>query len=276
MKLKRILLYLGGLIIIGMIVLIIIMYPFYHFFFTPVSMVIDKNLTVMSGGGNSGILVTDSAVVVIDTKMGSMAKKLFKLAREKAGNKKIIVVNTHFHGDHTYGNQYFKGCTIYIGGYDTAFARKNIEAKNMPTVFVSDSLVLPLGNETIVLLNMGQAHTYDDLVVYLQNRKLLFCGDLVFNKINPALLKEGGCDIDKWKVVLEKLASHWNIQTVIPGHGIPGGNEIISNLKQYFSDMQIAASQPDRAAEIKARYKDWRKMPSMASPERTIRFIQGK
>jgi cyclase len=276
MKLKKILLYLGGSIIVGMVVLIILMYPFYHFFFTQVTTIIDKNLAVMSGGGNTGILVTDSAVVVIDTKMGSMAKKLFKLAKEKAGDKKIIVINTHFHGDHIYGNKYFKGCPIYIGGYDIAFARENIEAENMPTVFVNDSLVLPLGNETLVLVNMGQGHTYDDLVVYLQNRKLLFTGDLVFNKINPALMKESGCDVNKWKAALEKLQGRWNIQSVVPGHGNTSGPDLISKMKQYFTDFQQAASDPAKTDEIITRYKDWRKMPTMASPRKTVRFIQGE
>jgi glyoxylase-like metal-dependent hydrolase (beta-lactamase superfamily II) len=276
MKLKKILFYLGGLIIICMIALIIYMYPFYHFFFTPVSTAIDKDLTVMSGGGNSGILVTDSAVVVIDTKMGSMAKKLYQLAKEKAGNKKILVINTHFHGDHIYGNKFFKGCTIYIGGYDTSFARKNIEAEDMPTNFIADSLVLPLGNEVLVLCNMGQAHTYDDMVVYLRHRELLFTGDLVFNRVNPAIIKDGGSDIDKWMKVLDRIPRRWDLKTVIPGHGSPGGPEMISNLKRYFSDMQIAASHPEKRTELTSRYKSWRKMPLMSSPGKTIEYFQGK
>jgi len=276
MKLKKVLLYLGGLIIVAMITLIIFMYPFYHFFFTAESTIIDKDLTVMSGAGNSGILVTDSAVVLIDTKMGSMAKKLYKFAKEKAGNKKIIVINTHFHGDHIKGNYLFKGCPIYIGGYDHAFALKNITAGNMPTVFVTDSLILPLGNETIALYNMGQAHTLDDMVVYLKNRKLLFSGDLVFNHINPVLKKESGADIEKWKAVLDNILNRWDIKTVVPGHGDPGGPELITELRQYFVDMQVAAFNPGKANEILTKYKSWMKMPMMASPDKTIEFIQGK
>src|ERR1035438_4906127 len=88
----------------------------------------DNKLTVyLGGGGNSGILVTDSAIVVIDTKMGTDAENLANLAKEKAGGKKIIVINTHYHGDHTKGNMFYKGSKIYIGDYEKSFLMKNMD-----------------------------------------------------------------------------------------------------------------------------------------------------
>lgn len=276
MNLKKILVYLGILILVSMLVLVIYMYPFYHFFFTPETYAIDKDLTMLSGAGNSTILETDSAVVVIDTKMGSMAKKLHKLALEKAGNKKIIVINTHFHGDHISGNREFKGCPIYMGAYSPEFIRKNIKPEEMPTNFVKDSLILKLGNEILTMYNLGQGHTFDDVVVYLQNHKTLITGDLVFNKINPVLMKEDGTDLNKWKSILEMLGTRWDCKTVIPGHGAPGGKEMIVALKTYFNAMELAAVDPDKRWEIKTRYADWRKMPMMASPSKTIEFIRGK
>jgi cyclase len=276
MNLKKILVYLGILILVCMLVLLIYMYPFYQFFFTPKVSDLDKDLIMMTGAGNSGILVTDSAVVVIDTKMGSMAKKLHELALEKAGNKKIIVINTHFHGDHLNGNSVFKGCPIYIGGYDSSFARKNIKAENMPTVFIRDSIILDLGNETIALVNLGQGHTYNDLVVYLKNHKTLITGDLVFNKINPALFREDGSDILKWKNLLLELENRWEIFRVIPGHGDAGNKDIITRMVKYFDDMAIAANDPGKSWDVKSQYSDWMKMPMMSSPEKTIKFIKEK
>ena len=65
----------------------------------------DNNLNIyLGGGGNSGVLVSDSAVVVIDTKMMGNAKDLYNIAKSKAGDKPIIVINTHYHSDHTNGN----------------------------------------------------------------------------------------------------------------------------------------------------------------------------
>src|ERR1039457_5187254 len=77
----------------------------------------DKELTlVLGGGGNSGILVSDSLVIVIDTKMDDAAEQLYKQVKQLAGNKPILVVNTHYHPDHTKGNKLFKGQSIIAGG----------------------------------------------------------------------------------------------------------------------------------------------------------------
>jgi glyoxylase-like metal-dependent hydrolase (beta-lactamase superfamily II) len=267
--------------VIGVVVIIviaaIIMYPSYRFFFHTDTMQIDKNLTIISGGGgNSGILVTDSAVFVIDTKMGKNAEKLYNLAKEKAGQKPIIVINTHYHMDHVGGNQLYKGSKIYIGNYTKEFLKRKVKPEQMPTILVVDSMIMNMGNETIMIYNLGQAHTFNDMVVYLKNRKLLFSGDLIFYNVNPVLKKESGADVDKWIGVLNRLLTSFEMNTIIPGHGKSGGKELITSMKTYFEDMKIASSNPDKENEMLAKYKDWRTMPKMASPEITISYLKEK
>ena len=267
--------------VIGVVIIIaiaaIIMYPSYRFFFHTDTVQFDKNLTIITGGGgNSGILITDSAVLVIDTKMGKNAEKLFNLVKEKAGKKPIIVINTHYHMDHVGGNQFYKGDKIYLGNYTKEFLEKNMKPDELPTMLVVDSLIMNMGNETVMLYNLGQAHTLNDMVVYLKNRKLLFSGDLIFYNVNPVLKKQSGADVDKWIGVLDKLINKFEIKTIIPGHGVSGGKELILSMKTYFEDMKIAAANPGKEKEIIARYKAWRTMPKMASPEYTINYIKGK
>ena len=236
---------------------------------------IDKNLTVVTGGGgNSGILVTEKAVIVIDTKMVVDAAALYKLAREKAGDKKIIVINTHYHMDHTGGNRLYKGDKIYIGSYDKDFLQKQLKPEDMPTDYVKDKLILDMGDETVELTNMGQAHTFDDVVVYLKNRKILFSGDLIFDKVNPVLKRESGADVNKWLNVLQTMLNKWDVKTIVPGHGPTGGKEIAQNLINYFKDMKSAAANPDKAKDIITKYSDWSAYPNMCSPELTIQYIK--
>jgi glyoxylase-like metal-dependent hydrolase (beta-lactamase superfamily II) len=251
------------------------LYPSFKLFFQTEIQQPDKNLTLVLGGeGNSGILVTDKALVVIDTKMGGDAGNLFKLAGEKAAGKPILVINTHYHGDHVKGNHFYKGSRIYIGNYDKAFLQKNVDPENMPTDYVKDSLVLDLGNEIVMLYDLGQAHTTHDMVVYLKNRKMLFSGDLVFNHINPFLKKESNADVDKWLAALHVILNKFDLEKVVPGHGAPGGKELIGLMIDYFGDMKAAEKDPLRAGKLKAKYKDWVEMPMMTSPQATIDYIR--
>ena len=251
------------------------LYPVFTFFFQTETQQLDKDLIlVLGGGGNSGILVTDKILVVIDTKMGGDAGDLFKLASEKAAGKPILVINTHYHGDHVKGNHFYKGSRIYMGNYDKAFLQKEVDPDNMPTDYVKDSLVLNLGNETVMLYDLGQAHTYHDMVVYLKNRKLLFSGDLIFNHINPFLKKESRADVDKWLEALHVLLNKFDLEKVVPGHGATGGKELVWSMIDYFGDMKAAEKDPSRATELKAKYKDWVEMPMMTSPQATIDYIR--
>lgn len=236
---------------------------------------LSKNLTVVfGGGGNSGILVTDKAVLVIDTKMGEEAKKLYDLVKSKAGSKPIIVINTHFHHDHADGNYLYKGSKIYMGHYTAEQLKENVKPEDMPTDFVNDSLTLNLGNETVQILNMGQSHTWQDLVVYLKENKVLFTGDLVFYKNIPFVMEKSGADVNKWQSNLARIIKRTDYKTIVPGHGEIGGRALPAALQQYFQDMKTAVRDPSVKQKMIDKYKGWQGYPNMATPEVTMQFIK--
>jgi glyoxylase-like metal-dependent hydrolase (beta-lactamase superfamily II) len=277
MKWKRTFLISGIIVVVIIVAAAVYIYPTYKFFFQEGKMAVDEDLTIIQGGGgNSGVLVTDSAIIVIDTKMGGDAEKLFNLAKEKAGRKKIIVINTHYHGDHVRGNHFYNGSDIYIGAYDVKFLKDDLSVENMPNQFVKDSLIINLGNEILCLYNLGQAHTWNDMIVLLKNRKVVFTGDLVFYHINPFLKKESGADVDKWIAALHKILSIPGITMFVPGHGQPGDRSIVEAELGYFEDMKTAANNPSKETTMKEKYKDWTEMPMMTSPGITIDYIRGK
>ncbi len=214
----------------------IVFYPAIRFMTQKETVELGPGLTVMlGGGGNSGVVVGDSSVVVIDTKMMGNGEDLYTLARGKAGQKPIIVINTHYHPDHVQGNKYFNGSRIYIGNYGREFLRKNIDAENQPTDFVQDSLLIDIGNEKVGIYDLGQGHTTHDVVVCLIHQNVLFTGDLVFNQINPVLKSESGARVSGWIHLLESMLGRWGGCKVVPGHGPIGGRELIETMHQYFS-----------------------------------------
>ena len=237
----------------------------------------DKELTlVLGGGGNSGILVSDSLVIVIDTKMDEAAEQLYKTVKELAGNKPILVVNTHYHPDHSTGNSFYTGQTIIAGGnYTKEFWIKNAGEKTLPTQWLKDRMDIKMGDDTVTLFNLAKnVHTASDIVVYLHKRKMLFGGDVILNKQAPAIM--GVADPDGYLAAFDVLPKLFDIQKVVPGHGPIGGIEIIDNFRQYFLDMKTAANDASKKDELVAKYKDWGQIPIFMSPGATISSIKKK
>jgi glyoxylase-like metal-dependent hydrolase (beta-lactamase superfamily II) len=237
----------------------------------------DKELTlVLGGGGNSGILVSDSLVIVIDTKMDEAAEQLSKTVKELAGNKPVLVINTHYHPDHSSGNSYYAGQSIIAGGnYTKEFWIKEASEKTLPTAWLQDRMDIKMGDDTVTILNLAKnIHTASDIVVYLHKRKMLFGGDVILNKQAPALL--GVADPDNYLVVFDMLPKQFDIQKIVPGHGEMGGIEVIDSFRQYFMDMKTAAGDPSQKDALIAKYKDWGQVPLFMSPGATIRVIKKK
>ena len=281
--LKKVLIRLGLLVLllvaVAGILFLIYVYPFMNKMKVTTTIKYDPKLTlVLGGGGNSGILVSDSAVLVIDTKMDAAAEALAKTVRELAGNRPIIVVNTHVHSDHTGGNKYYEGQTIIAGGnYDRDFWNKDAGKPGEPNVWVKDSLVLKFGDETVTIINLPwPAHTQSDVFVYLANRKMLFGGDVILNHQCPALFARYKADPYGYLRAFDYVSNRFDIDKVVPGHGPVGGKEVIQDFKDFFTDMKLASLDPAREKELLDKYKDWGQIPYLMSPEATERCFKDK
>jgi glyoxylase-like metal-dependent hydrolase (beta-lactamase superfamily II) len=238
----------------------------------------DKDLTlVLGGGGNSGILVSDSLVIVIDTKMGDAAEELYKMVKELAGSKPILVIDTHDHSDHIGGNKFYTGQTILAGGnYTKEIWIEEANEESLPNKWLTDKMDIKMGDDTVTVFNLARnVHTASDVVVYLHKRKMLFAGDVVLNKQVPALVSHAA-DPDGYMKAFDLLIKQFDIQTVVPGHGPVGGIEVINNFRQYFLDMQTAANDDSKKEELVAKYNDWTQVPMIMSPGATIGLLKKK
>lgn len=147
--------------------------------------------------------------------------------------------------------------------YFCALARSTAEVKTrVPDSTFSERLILR-GNRVLEIHDMGAGHTPSDAVVYLPGEKILFGADLITNHFHPYL---GDGDMHGWLFILEALAG-FDATTLIPGHGDPGGKELIEQTKNYISDIRNMAVmqakntiQPETqpfSPEIPQAYKDW-------------------
>ncbi|HYK70299.1 MAG TPA: MBL fold metallo-hydrolase [Streptosporangiaceae bacterium] len=182
---------------------------------------------------NTGFLVGPQGVISIDSCSTERRTRAYQRAISRVTTAPVrAVVNTHHHGDHTFGNCLFPGAAI-IGQEQTRAeviasgpprdlpAWHNPEwgelSLDPPFVTFADGLGLHAGDLRAEVRFVGTpAHTTNDSIVWIPERSALFCGDLIFNGGTPFVLMgsvEGAID------VLERVIRPLPATTIVPGHG---------------------------------------------------------
>lgn len=186
---------------------------------------------------NAGAVHGGDDVVLIDTcATASRTRRFLGAVGEATGGAPIrLAVNTHWHGDHTFGNALLPESTVLISHEHT---RGEILADTMltmelppiwsptpdwghsqtraPTVAMTGDLALFAGEYRIDLLHPGhEAHTQGDVVAWLPRQQVLFSGDLLFHQVTPLILQ------GSFAGALRSLdwLRGFPARRIVPGHG---------------------------------------------------------
>ena len=205
---------------------------------------------------NTGFVVGSSSVTSIDACSTERRTRNYLASISSVTPFPVKeLVNTHHHGDHTYGNSLFEGATII--GHENCRTQlimaglpvnsgiwEPVDWGNLslapPTVTYSKGLRLWSGDRPIDVTYVGQpAHTDNDSLVWLPEQGVLFCGDLLFNGGTPFLLMgsvTGAID------VLTHTLSAIPATTIVPGHGRPCDLSLIDTTLTYLHFVLDAAT----------------------------------
>jgi cyclase len=228
--------------------------------------------------GSSIVIINERDVVVVDAQWSPVTtRRIIAEIRKLTPNPVRYVINTHWHGDHWFGNQAYeeafpgvefiahrntvidarekelsgfaefrtKGLPDLISTYEAALKRsiRRVDGKPytatdsaqmlksiasfkwamtaqaetrplLPTLTITDSLVLTRGDRDIVIRHLGRANTRGDLSVWLPKEKVLMTGDMLVNPAPYSFFSYLG----EWKNTLGMLRT-LPATTVIPGHG---------------------------------------------------------
>jgi cyclase len=189
---------------------------------------LSDDLFVLRGlGGNTAVLRTDAGAVVVDSMTLQMqGQRIRERARELTGMDTTLLINTHYHLDHTHGNVAFEPGTrvlstertlSHLHALDAEFWQGDA-ARLLPTETFTDRMTLVVGGKTIELIHPGAGHTDGDLVVLFTDEGVLHTGDLMWNRYYPNIDLEAGGSVQEWVASLETLLQLDFIR-VIPGHG---------------------------------------------------------
>jgi glyoxylase-like metal-dependent hydrolase (beta-lactamase superfamily II) len=224
-----------------------------------------RNITFLGGaGGNIAVLTAKEGKLLVDSGYASCQPQLTAALAAINADPIRVLINTHWHFDHTDGNEWMHSAGADIWAHENTRYRmsstQNIVAYKaiipsaptgaLPTILVNSYRHLSDGTSTLKLTHYEPAHTDTDLSVHFTEADILHCGDTFWNGFYPFIDYSSGGNVNGMIQATEQnLATAGADTIVIPGHG-PLGNK--AQLTE-FRDMLVGSR--DNIAKLKKEGK---------------------
>ena len=191
-------------------------------------------IAVLSGaGGNIGVSYGSDGTVLIDDQYAPLTPKIEAAVAALGAEPVKYLINTHWHGDHSGGNENFGKAGAMIMAHDHVRERLAGEQESgkgndpaapkeaLPVLTFHDGIKLHLNGDAVHVKHMKHAHTDGDSFVFWKKANVIHMGDLFFNKVTlPFIDLESGGNAKGMLAAAEKVLTMVDDQTkIIPGHG---------------------------------------------------------
>jgi len=191
---------------------------------------------LQGAGGNIGLVVGDNAAFVIDDQYAPLTDRILAAIGEITDRPVKFVFNTHWHGDHTGGNEAMAEAGALIVAHDNVRKRMS-EGQFMeffqndvppapdgalPVVTFNDRVSFHIGGQTVHAIHVEHAHTDGDAIVHLAEANVIHGGDIVFFGLYPFIDYGSGGSLAGMIEATDRILAIANETTrIIPGHGGP-------------------------------------------------------
>ena len=238
-------------------------------------------------GSNAGFVIGDDGVLVIDAMFTPDAARALVAEIRRLTPKPIrYVVNTHYHADHTGGDQVLRDAGAIIiahknvrgwvrvnninlfGDRITPELKARIGALPLPDLVTDKDLVVWLGSRKVVIRTV-LGHTGGDLTIYVPDANVLFAGDMLWRKVAPNLI-DGS--VSEWATTDREFTRMPNAARMVfvPGHGDVADVTDVEQFRAYLLDLQRLVVEGSRRAglkdealiryvapQLRSHYPDW-------------------
>jgi len=213
---------------------------------------LSKTIYLITGkGGNMGASIGEDGTFLIDDKFAPLTGSIVKQLKALGGDTPRFVINTHWHGDHTGGNENLGKQGAIIVAHDNVRKRLSednfLEAFNaqipalsaigLPTITFANEVSFHLNGDTVEITHIANAHTDGDSVVLFKKENILHAGDLFFNGFYPFIdIHHGGSlkgMLNAANLVLDMVDDSTQI---IPGHGPMADKKALLVYRDMLSD----------------------------------------
>ena len=195
---------------------------------------VQGNVHMLEGrGGNMGLFVGEDICLLIDDQFAPLSDKISNAIKSVSDKPLHYLINTHWHGDHTGGNENFANMGATILAHENVRGRLRTEQVRpfrpatpaspeaaWPDITFDEKMQLHLNGESIHLIHVHNAHTDGDIFVYFPESNVLHMGDCFFKDRFPYVdLSSGGSPDGAIQAVETALMITDENSKIIPGHG---------------------------------------------------------
>jgi cyclase len=185
-------------------------------------------------GGNIGLSVGDDAAFLVDDQFAPLTQKILAAVAAVTSKPIKFVVNTHWHGDHSGGNENMGKAGALLVAHDNVRKRMSVEQFNavfnmrtpasppgaLPVVTFSDSVTFHINGDDLVAFHIPPAHTDGDAIVHFTKADVIHMGDTYFASGYPYIDISAGGTVNGIIGAADRVLTMCGAQTiVIPGHG---------------------------------------------------------
>lgn len=194
-----------------------------------------KGVYMLTGrGGNIGVSSGKDGIFLIDDQYAQLSEKIRAVLTEISSEPIRFVLNTHFHGDHTGGNEPAGAAGALIVSHQNTRKRLTTEqfieffqSKQpaspevaLPVVTFTDTVTFHLNGDEVLAFHVREAHTDGDVIVFFRKANVIHMGDVYFAKGYPFFDVPNGGSVDGILRALDNVLAMVDKDCrVIPGHG---------------------------------------------------------
>ena len=189
---------------------------------------------LVGSGGNIGVSSGSDGVLLIDDQYAPLTEKIRAAVSAISKHPLRFVVNTHWHGDHTGGNENLGGAGAVIVAHENVRRRMSTEQVSelfkrttpaspkvaLPVVTFTEDVSFHVNGDELHVFHVDPAHTDGDSIVHWKNANVFHMGDLFFSGGFPFIDLDSGGSVNGVIAAAEKVLALANdASKIIPGHG---------------------------------------------------------
>ncbi len=239
----------------------------------------DQIYMLEGAGGNIGLIIGEEGALLIDDQYGPLAEKIKTKVAQLTDGPITYIANTHWHGDHSGGNEFFgtQGATIIA--HKNVRKRMSMEHQRgdrvippspevaLPVITFGEDMQLHFNGLEIMAIHVDNAHTDGDALLWIPGANVLHMGDCFFHQRYPFIDLTSGGSVDGAITAVETALFLIDDDTkIIPGHGPMAAKADLENYLTFLKSIRTRIKSYVSvgrgidmidAAKIVEGYEDW-------------------